>query len=101
MAHGYSDVAPALAVEVFSPGNTAGEMTAKRADFFAAGTEMFWTVYPDREEIEVSTGREAHRVLRRGDILEGGDTLQGFSVPVSDIFDALTLDEDGNGKSEK
>jgi Uma2 family endonuclease len=48
---GYSNVAPSLAVEVFSPGNTVRELEQKRAEFFKAGTEMFWIVYPEREEI--------------------------------------------------
>jgi Uma2 family endonuclease len=88
---GYADVAPALAVEVFSPGNTAGEMQQKRAEFFAAGTELFWIVYPDREEVEVWTGPETHRTLRGKDVLDGGTVLPGFEVKVADIFANLDL----------
>lgn len=38
---GFADTAPALAVEVFSPGNTEREIEEKRLEFFAAGTELF------------------------------------------------------------
>ena len=48
---GYANVAPALAVEIFSPGNTRGEIQQKRNGFFAAGTELFWIVHPDEHEI--------------------------------------------------
>ncbi len=88
---GYSDIAPALAVEVFSPGNTVREMEQKRREFFAAGTELFWIVYPEQQEIEISTGPEAHRVLGRDDTLDGGTVLPGFSVNVADIFCAVDL----------
>ena len=93
---GYADIAPALVVEVFSPGNTAKEMEQKRREFFPAGTELFWIVYPNRQEIEVFTDTETHRVLRRDDVLDGGAVLPGFSVKVSEIFAAVELGDDPN-----
>lgn len=94
---GYSDTAPALAVEVFSPGNTDREMEQKRQEFFAAGTELFWIVYPDRQQIVVSSGPETHRVLGRDDTLDGGTVLPGFSVKVADIFDSVNLSRGDDG----
>lgn len=88
---GYVEVAPALVVEVFSPGKTVKEFERNRNDFFAAGTQLFWIVFPDRQEIEVSAGPETHSLLRRGDLLDGGTVLPGLSIPVSDIFDAADL----------
>jgi Uma2 family endonuclease len=93
LARGYADVAPALAVEVFSPGNTAGEMEGKRKDFFAAGTELFWIVYPERREIEVSTGPETHVTLGQTDTLDGGTVLPGFSLRIAELFAAVDLGE--------
>lgn len=92
---GYDDVAPALVVEVFSPGNTAKEMERKRREFFAAGTELFWIVYPDRQEIEVFTEPETHRLLKQDDTLDGGTVLPGFSVKVGEIFAAVDLGDEG------
>ena len=94
---GYASDAPALAVEVFSPGNTIREIEQKRAEFFAAGTELFWVVYPDREEIEVSTSPDTHRISRRYDTLDAGQVLPGFTVPVADIFAALDLARGDDG----
>jgi Uma2 family endonuclease len=88
---GYADVAPALAVEIFSPGNTVREIEQKRDDFFAAGTELFWIVYPERREIEVSTSPQAHRTLGAGDTLDGGTVLSGFTLPVAELFAAAEL----------
>jgi Uma2 family endonuclease len=91
LSTGYSDVAPALAVEVFSPGNTTAELERKRAEFFAAGTELFWIVYPERQEIVVSTGPDEHRTLGPDDILDGGTVLPGFMLKVSDLFERMNL----------
>lgn len=88
---GYVHVAPALAVEIFSPGNTAREMEQKRDDFFNAGTQLFWIVYPDRREIEVFAPAQSPRTLRAGDVLDAADLLPGFSVPVSELFANLDL----------
>jgi len=45
-------VAPNLAVEVISRGNTVREMTNKLDEYFAAGVEEVWYVYPERQEIQ-------------------------------------------------
>ena len=37
---------PDLAVEVVSAGNTPGEMRRKLKDYFAAGTQIVWFIYP-------------------------------------------------------
>jgi Uma2 family endonuclease len=112
---GYPELAPALVVEVFSPGNTPGEMELKRRHFFEAGTELFWIVYPDRQEfwglgkygqggvivvdphvqeIDVFTDPETHQTLGRDEILDGGDILPGFSIRVGDLFDAVDMNCD-------
>jgi Uma2 family endonuclease len=91
LRRGFADAAPALAVEVFSPGNTRGEIEHKREEFFAAGTGLFWVVYPDRKEIVVSPGPHEHRVLGVNGVLDGGNVLQGFSVRVADLFAVVDL----------
>jgi Uma2 family endonuclease len=97
LKRGYADVAPALAVEIYSPGNTPGEMKQKREDFFAAGTELFWIVYPDRREIEVFTAPENPLILGERDTLDGGAVLPGFTLRVADLFKAVDLGPDTTG----
>lgn len=91
LSTGYADVAPALAVEIFSPGNTTAELERKRAEFFAAGTELFWIVYPERQEIVVSTGPDQHRTLGAEDTLDGGTVLPGFTLQVGELFARVSL----------
>ena len=49
------DLAPDLAVEVLSAGNTPGEMARKRQDYFAAGVQVVWQVDPNTRTVEVFT----------------------------------------------
>lgn len=93
LSTGYADIAPALAVEIFSPGNTTAELERKRAEFFAAGTELFWIVYPERREIVVSTGPDQHRTLGPDDTLDGGSVLPGFMLKVAELFERVSLGE--------
>lgn len=91
LSQGYADIAPVLAVEIFSPGNTTAELERKRAEFFAAGTELFWIVYPERREIVVSTGSDQHRSLGPDDTLDGGSVLPGFTLRVAELFERVNL----------
>ena len=78
---------PDLAVEVLSPSNTEREMTRKRHEYFAAGCRLAWYV-PFRERIvRVYTDPSAVRTLHEDDVLDGGDVLPGFRLPLRDWFD--------------
>lgn len=81
----YSAIAPDLAIEVLSPANSADEIRIKVANYLTAGTTI-WVVDVERERIEVYAPGKAVRVLRRGETLDGGDVLPGFSVAVNDVF---------------
>ena len=83
------DLAPDLAVEVLSKGNTKREMARKRKEFFAAGTRLVWMVNPVSRTIDVYTSETDVRALTEADTLDGGPVLPGFTVPVRDVFAAL------------
>jgi len=81
----YNPLAPDLAIEMLSPGNTTEEMTFKVGCYLAAGT-VVWLGDPDKKTIDVLTpGKPAVR-LRIGDTLEGGNILPGFKMAIARIF---------------
>lgn len=80
------DLAPTLAIEVISPGNTRREMDDKLVDYFHSGVELVWYVYPKRSEVEVYTGIEEKLVLGIEDTLDGGSIVPGFSLPLAELF---------------
>ncbi len=78
---------PDLAVEVVSP----DEDVFKRAkEFIRAGTRIVWAVYAEDRTIAVFTPAEGSefrvRELTINDMLDGGDVLPDFSIPVAQIF---------------
>jgi Uma2 family endonuclease len=85
----YPDVAPCLAVEVLSRGNTPEEMARKRREYFRTGTELVWQIDPRTREIEVFTAPEAGRTLGESDTLDGGNVLPGLALPVGRVFEQL------------
>ena len=83
------DLAPDLAVEVLSPGNTPGEMARKRQEYFAAGVRLVWLVDPEARTVEVYTDPEQSTVRHEADTLEGGAVLPGFALPLRELFAEL------------
>ncbi len=80
-----------LAVEAISPGNTRGEMKRKLKDYFAAGVELVWYLYPIERVVRVYTSEEDCVTLTDADELNGGNVLPGFQVSVRELFDAGQL----------
>ena len=78
--------APDLAAEVISPSNTPREMDQRVSDFFAAGCQRVWLVYPEHQEVYI---HGLSGVTRRTaeDLLEDEELLPGFSVKVGTIFE--------------
>jgi Uma2 family endonuclease len=83
---GIGGVAPDLAVEVLSAGNTEDEMNRKREEYFRAGVRLVWYVDPAARSIEVMTSPTDRVRLDRTGTLEGGAVLPGFCLPVRDVF---------------
>ena len=78
-----------LAVEVISPSNTRREMERKLSDYFGAGVGTVWLVYLTTREVVVYTSPDNSVTLRSNDLLDGGNLLPGFSVPVAQLFAEL------------
>jgi Uma2 family endonuclease len=79
--------APDLAVEVLSPNDTASAMRRKIRQYFAAGAQCVWIVYPETREVEVwRQPSQPQKVLQEADVLEDPDLLPGFALRVSTLF---------------
>ncbi len=80
------NVNPDLAVEVLSEGNSRTEMERKLKEYFLSEIEVVWFVDPEKRTVRVFTSPDDVTELTAKDILDGGDVLPGFSVPVSRLF---------------
>jgi Uma2 family endonuclease len=79
-------LAPDLAVEVLSKGNTPGEMQRKLRDYFQAGVRLVWYMDPQARTVSVYTSVEQCVVIAADQVLDGGDVLPGFQLPLAEFF---------------
>ncbi|HWP38413.1 MAG TPA: Uma2 family endonuclease [Gemmatimonadales bacterium] len=85
-SRGYVSNGPDLAVEIRSPDQTLAQLSAKLREYLNAGTRLAWLVDPHSRTVRVFEPKRPTRVLRIGDVLEGGNVLPGFSLSVTELF---------------
>lgn len=86
---GFIEGAPDLAIEIRSPDNTMAELTAKAAEYLDGGARLVWIVNPASRQVQVHRpGVSAARLTER-DVLDGGDVVPGFALPVARLFGVL------------
>jgi Uma2 family endonuclease len=79
---------PDLAVEVKSPTDSKRELRQKAEVYLRFGTKMVWLVFPDEKCVEVYVPDKDVLEFTIDDILDGGEVLPGFKLPVRAIFPA-------------
>jgi Uma2 family endonuclease len=84
---GYNPNPPELAVEVDFPSTykSQEDLRIKVANYIAAGT-LVWVVRPDTKMVEVYAPGQPVKFVGVDGVLDGGDVLPGFKLPVKDIF---------------
>ncbi len=78
--------APAVAVEVLSPGNTRKEIQCKLRDYFLAGVQLVWVIQPKTQTAQAYTSPGEFRRIAKNGRLDGGTVLPGFSLPLAELF---------------
>ena len=84
---GFPSGAPDIAVEVFSPSDTAPEMARKVAEYLAAGSQRVWVVYPAGRRVVVHQADGSVVSYGGDDVITDEELLPGFSLPLSEIFE--------------
>lgn len=85
----YPALAPDLAVEVLSPGNTKAEMMRKRIEYFHSGVRLVWIVDCRSRSVAVFTSPVDVTVFDEEATITGGDVLPGFECLVAHFFSDL------------
>jgi Uma2 family endonuclease len=86
---GFIPGAPDLAVEVRSPDNTLVELLVKANEYLDAGARLVWIVDPPTRSVLVKRPGRPAATQSVDDMLDGGDLLPGFSLPLSRVFAEL------------
>jgi len=85
----YWELAPDLAAEVLSPGETASAVARKVDEYLRYGVRLVWVVDPATRTVTVYTASAAPRRLAPGATLDGGHVLPGFTLPLTELFAGL------------
>ncbi|WP_437732815.1 Uma2 family endonuclease [Sorangium sp. So ce1335] len=86
-ADGWLEGAPDVAVEIVGDSQSASELAKKALEYLAAGAKLVWVLDPEPGRLMIFTPPNQIRVLGRGDALDGGDALPGFSCRVDELFE--------------
>ena len=81
------EVVPNLVVEVVSRNDKGDDIVDKVAEYFRAGVECVWLVFPSQEQIYVYNSPTQVRIFTRTDELPGEPLLPHFRLPLATLFD--------------
>ena len=85
---GYLEVVPELVVEIVSPSDSETDVREKISMWLDLGVSMALEVRPSARAVMVHRPGVDFVTLTGDDVLDGGDVLPGFTLPLSEIFDA-------------
>jgi Uma2 family endonuclease len=80
-------IAPDLAVEILSVGNSSKEMELKLDEYFQAGVRLVWYINPRTKTAELYTSRNQCTTISETGILEGGEVLPSFQLRLGELFE--------------
>jgi len=83
------NLVPNFVIEVLSKGNTYGEMSRKRREYFQAGVELIWMVEHRNRTITVYRTSQKFQVFREGEIIDGSPVLPEWTFNTADLFAVL------------
>ena len=72
--------------KVISPNDRYSEIEEKVSDWLRAGTQMVVVINPHQRIATVYRASDDICVLTERDVLDGGDVVLGWKMPLADIF---------------
>jgi Uma2 family endonuclease len=81
-------MAPDLAVEILSPGDSFMQMMEKVDEYLRQGVKIVWVAIANTREVLVCTPKGKYSVR---DTLTAPELLPGFELPVQDIFAGIEM----------
>ena len=78
---------PNLAVEFVGRTTGAEDLVEKIGEYFAAGVQVVWVIYPRARLVYAYESAEKARILTERQALDGGRVLPTFRLGVANLFD--------------
>ena len=84
---GYLEVVPEIVVEIVSPSDSAQDVAEKITMWLNLGVSIALEVRPAERAVLVHRPDVPAATLSGDDVLDCGDVLPGFSLPLGEVFD--------------
>ena len=84
---GFLELSPDLAVEVVSPGDSAGAVQSKAEIWLETGARLVWVVYPESKSVVVYRTEGLARILHESDTLDGEPVFDSLALSVRELFE--------------
>ena len=78
--------APAFLIEVTSPSNAAEDVDKKLDEYFKAGVQTVWIVYPRTQRVHVYTGPKSVQICSDSDICSAAPAIPDLQLTANEIF---------------
>lgn len=79
-------VVPSFIIEFASDTDTELKTITKRHEYFAAGVQVLWWVYPTYQEVYVYTSPKSVTICTDNDVLTAAPALPDFQLTVAELF---------------
>ena len=73
-------------IAAISPNDRYSETKEKVSDWLRAGTQMVAVIDPHQHTATVNRAPDDICILTEGDMLDGGDVVLGWKMPLADVF---------------
>lgn len=81
-----NDPIPAFVVEIISPTDVAGKVERKVLEYFEAGVQVVWHIYPDLRMVRVMTSSKVAHSFFGEDTFDAAPVLPDLHLTVQDLF---------------
>lgn len=83
---GFGDFAPDLCIEVISPSEEPGDIRQKLQEYFEAGAQQVWHLFPQTQTLQVFTSPLDFTEYAPESEIRSDALLPGFRARVADLF---------------
>lgn len=77
---------PQFVIEVISPSDDAEKVEAKVIEYFKAGVQVVWNIFPEVETVYIYTSRKTVTICTDGDICSAKPIIPDFEIAVDRLF---------------
>ena len=77
---------PTFAIEIISPNESGFKIEQKAFDYFAAGVQVLWQIYPNVRMVKVLTSPQAVQICLKQDLCSAAPVIPDLKIAVDAVF---------------